>query len=766
MSASLKLVPNARDFVTVLECEDSTPLAKRFVGPERKKLDYGNAYYVAPTHIAIDSLDDLLVVLEELRSSPHACIVRGTPLREIDHGQTNGTVRRIAQAKPRFKGRADSPIDAPAFAPAAHRANMIDDDGGTIVVFDADDLQGTAERWRAALPECLRGAELLVSFSASQRPGGVVRAHAWFWSDTPLSDIPLRRWARRNNLDGGLYNPVQPHYTADPIFEECDDPLPSREIIHLPGTHAALDFAFDDLAEQPARKLGAPRSHTRLSVSYAELPEPRQDEESIARRAAVAKPLEPLFSKPGKRWDACGYVGGACANAGLPPEECIAILESLRWDDVDDDAAARGVEWALGAYDCPVEPMGISGIAELAKRPDNGKRLSSVEVTSTQVAGALRSYAQEITRGITRSSPEPAEDLTDGNTRAPDAWSTTPFQFFDAEREPEPLEYVWGPFAAGKVSAIVGHGYSSKTPFALDLAVCIASGKAAHGHATKQRRVMYVATEGARNARRKAQRIARAHGTSLAELAGDLQVVAAPSGFLNAESIDALLPVLRSEQVGVLFLDTYGSALDGNIDRNTAAFSDALKQLGDESDRAGVVFVVLLHTRKDKGGQTSNALHDIDGHNSAGNALQGAVKLSRPNDDDKTLIRVECIRAPDDEIEPFNIRWEDVRDPKATPARFGSAAPDPQWGLRASPSDGEAAPHVRKRLDAQHAATMQATKAEVIAFVRAHPLCTAAQLQGGIKANGLNIKAARIDLVTAGVLVETQDRASLRYTIK
>lgn len=214
-------------------------------------------------------------------------------------------------------------------------------------------------------------------------------------------------------------------------------------------------------------------------------------------------------------------------------------------------------------------------------------------------------------------------------------------------------------FAFGKVSAVVGYPYTSKTPMALDIAIGVAAGL----HA-KQIKVLYLATEGARNARRKAARIAKAKGLTLDELAPWLQIAYAPSGFLNAESAAVLINSLRADGYGALFLDTYGSALDGSIDRNSNAFSDCLKQLGDASDAFNLLFVVLLHCRKDKmrGGKPPT-LQDIDGHNSVAGAIQGAVALSRPVENDKALIEVSCLRAPDEEFPTYYVRWEDGDEP-------------------------------------------------------------------------------------------------------
>jgi hypothetical protein len=268
-------------------------------------------------------------------------------------------------------------------------------------------------------------------------------------------------------------------------------------------------------------------------------------------------------------------------------------------------------------------------------------------------------------------------------------WTGLPFSVFDPDEEPPALEYVWRNLAAGKVSAIVAYAYTAKTPFALLLAICVARGIPFLGEPTRQRKAVYLAFEGARNARRKAQRLCRGLGFTLAELP-ELEIVAAPSGTLNGETTQALCVACRNNGVGLVVIDTYGSALDGNIERNSSEFSDSLKQLGTESDASGILFVVLLHQRKGESGKSGGGLQAIDGHNSVAGALQAGIELTRPAPSDKTLIEVRCVRAADDEFAPFNIRWVDVADPTATNPGAQLATEGRQWGLRAEIAESEA----------------------------------------------------------------------------
>lgn len=278
-----------------------------------------------------------------------------------------------------------------------------------------------------------------------------------------------------------------------------------------------------------------------------------------------------------------------------------------------------------------------------------------------------------------------AQPVTTAEGQSP--WGALPITLFDPTREPEPLDYVWGPFAPGKVSAVIGYANNAKTPWAIQYALCVAAGENFLGLPTRQLKTLHVVFEGTRNARRKALRVARGLGGTLETVADDFAIASMPSASLTSEL--ALDLVERAHAQGFLHivLDTYGSALDSNIDRNAAAFSDALKAMGDLSDELGVLVVVLLHLNKTIKPGTP-LLQAIDGHNSIAGALQAAVALTRPDAADKYTFTLSCERAPDTDTPPIVLRWRDVPEPaRSTGARIAAArregqADDPaKWGL-------------------------------------------------------------------------------------
>jgi len=75
-----------------------------------------------------------------------------------------------------------------------------------------------------------------LSSSSGTKDSSELSVHLWFWLETPVSNYDLKEWSKKANqltgqklIDPALYNPVQPHYTAAPIFSEgVEDPLKQR----------------------------------------------------------------------------------------------------------------------------------------------------------------------------------------------------------------------------------------------------------------------------------------------------------------------------------------------------------------------------------------------------------------------------------------------------------------------------------------------------------------------------------------------------------
>jgi predicted P-loop ATPase len=179
---------------------------------------YDNGLLWTAAELPVSSLETLATAVDGLRKQPHTCIVRGK-------AKTLGVPqRRTKDPKP------DLPI--PTFDTAPHRWIMFDVDGPDIGINQAEHPTQAVEALRASLPSPWNTAACYwqASASAGIKPG--VRVHLWYWLDRPISDAEAKRIAVSlkvaYNVDAQLYQAVQPHYCADPIFVGGPDPMQER----------------------------------------------------------------------------------------------------------------------------------------------------------------------------------------------------------------------------------------------------------------------------------------------------------------------------------------------------------------------------------------------------------------------------------------------------------------------------------------------------------------------------------------------------------
>ena len=82
------------------------------------------------------------------------------------------------------------------------------------------------------LPEAFHGATCIYHWtsSAGVKDFTTVKVRLWFWASEPASSADLKRLCLGLDLkvDAAIFNPIQLHFTATPIFVGMDDPMPVR----------------------------------------------------------------------------------------------------------------------------------------------------------------------------------------------------------------------------------------------------------------------------------------------------------------------------------------------------------------------------------------------------------------------------------------------------------------------------------------------------------------------------------------------------------
>lgn len=227
------------DTIAVLQ-HSTNPLAKTWKA-DGTITAYGDAKFFTLTQSPVDNLAELSALLTKVEKQPKTCIIRGAYVgdevaQQRDPGFQRGKVRRALD----YFG--DQPL----------HATLIDVDKFEPLCADAlIDPQGAIDEFIfTMLPEPFHGAgyHWQLSNSAGHHSKGTeLRAHLWFWLDTPLTSAQLKAWAKAVDLnaDLALFNPVQVHYTALPIMEPGQvDPYPTRSgyVAGLFGDEVVLDI--------------------------------------------------------------------------------------------------------------------------------------------------------------------------------------------------------------------------------------------------------------------------------------------------------------------------------------------------------------------------------------------------------------------------------------------------------------------------------------------------------------------------------------------
>jgi len=184
-------------------------------------------YLFDHTTVDVDSLAALSSQLLRLEERPNRQVIRG----DLIDRRAPVSVRRTTKAK---QGQ------EPNFQTAARRWCLIDIDDLPLPEHLSDYQANKTEIVDFAvshLPKQFHNVQCWYQFSSSM---GIkkdkVRLHLWYWLSRPCSDVEMKGWLQDSPVDLALFNPVQPHFTANPIFlDGAIDPFPDRSGMYKPS---------------------------------------------------------------------------------------------------------------------------------------------------------------------------------------------------------------------------------------------------------------------------------------------------------------------------------------------------------------------------------------------------------------------------------------------------------------------------------------------------------------------------------------------------
>lgn len=204
----------------------------------------------------VRALHDLLVELGD-RSADF--IIRGH-LNQLAIARANGTVRRAKNAQKKL-GEV-----VPYFLEVPRNWVLLDFD-------KVPNLQGVEPTsleamlyLRTLLPPEFQDVVCSYSMSSSaglSGDGATISGHLWFWLDRPVGEIELKSWLAVAPVDKALFRTVQPHFVANPIFNNGRvDPVSIRKGL-VPGA--------SDTVSVPVIHWEQPRHLTASKVNEAGL---------------------------------------------------------------------------------------------------------------------------------------------------------------------------------------------------------------------------------------------------------------------------------------------------------------------------------------------------------------------------------------------------------------------------------------------------------------------------------------------------------------
>jgi hypothetical protein len=246
-----RAAPSIAGQLTVLFSTSNVYATKR-IRQHRKtgrviKTGYGCETHFRVKQVDLNGFDHLCKCLDRLTQCPFAFVIRGEPLPGTDFKKT----RRLFHPDP-------ATGEVATFAEAQRNWFAVDIDKvkKPVAIDPVADPEGAIEYLIGLLPPELQDASCWWQFTCSQSlpdSGETLSARLWFWLYESQNDAALTRWAASANksckiVDLSIYRVVQPHYVADPIFEDgMRDPLPRRH-----GIRVGLDKAVSLLIPEPS----------------------------------------------------------------------------------------------------------------------------------------------------------------------------------------------------------------------------------------------------------------------------------------------------------------------------------------------------------------------------------------------------------------------------------------------------------------------------------------------------------------------------------
>lgn len=204
---------NTQDTISILR--HPMPVMAKTWQPDGTISEYGDAKYYVLEQREVGDVHALSALLQALETNPHSCVIRGRFVGADLAKERDGDDYKPGKVRRALDYFDDQPmcavlVDVDKFEPLT--VDPLSDPMGAI-----DEFVFTM------LPEEFKGASFHWQLSNSfghPTKSGELRAHLWFWLETPYTSAQLTAWAKAVAFKGdhAMLRTVQVHYTSTPIM--------------------------------------------------------------------------------------------------------------------------------------------------------------------------------------------------------------------------------------------------------------------------------------------------------------------------------------------------------------------------------------------------------------------------------------------------------------------------------------------------------------------------------------------------------------------
>lgn len=216
----------------------------------------------------------------------------------------------------------------------------------------------------------------------------------------------------------------------------------------------------------------------------------------------------------------------------------------------------------------------------------------------------------------------------------------------------EPAYLIDGVLVRDSLAALYGHPGSGKSFAALDMALCVATGRWWHGRPVQQGPVVYIAAERARGMKKR-RRAWKEHNAVSDD--ADMFWLPVPVNLLDSDTVTALTAAVAVRKPALVVIDTLSRTMPGGNESGSEVMSRWVEHADRIRQATGACVLIVHHSPRDGS--------YLRGHTSLEAAVDTAVECRHRSSKTGHTVTLTCTKQNDDaEFEPVKLALVEVGD--------------------------------------------------------------------------------------------------------